>query len=312
MKCHCEESCIKTKKEILENIKNRYKPCNKCPTKTLKKSIPLKRQLKLDKIDKNLNKCAKCGKRHIDMVMAHILKIMIDEKQISNSASIRKTGTPLITPAISLETLPYLSEKSLVIITSNSDKNTAQKIIKEVPEVKAVIQGDINQTVGQINENTKINSYELLTGCDIRCDVQYANEKAILIYKNQSKLHIEYPKVESPKIKELTHILEKYDQPTVLDAMCGPGTLGIYAIQKNAKKVVFNDIYSESIEALKLNLEINEISPEIYEIYNENLLKLQDILENHFDIGIIDAFPNEDTKQYQESLKKICDEVIII
>lgn len=312
MKCNCNESCIKTKEEVLENITSRYQPCDKCPTKKLKKSIPLKNQIKLNKIDKYFNKCETCGKRHIDMVMAHVLKIMMEEEQISNSASIRKTGTPLITPAISLEALPYLSEKSLVIVTSNSDENTAQRIIQEVPEIKAVIKGDTNKTVGQKNENTEINNYILLAGCDIRCDIQATDENPILIYKEQSKLHIEYPKAESPKIKYLSQILEKYDNPTVLDAMCGPGTLGIYALQKNAKKVVFNDIYFESIEALKINLEINEISDESYDIYNENLIELPTKLDNHFDVGIIDAFPNEDTTQYVDTLKSICDEVIVI
>ena len=221
-------------------------------------------------------------------------------------------GTPLITPAISLDRLPYLTDKSLVLITTTCNQKTAEKITKKIPEVKAVIKGNTDETVGKLTENTQTNSYEVLSGCDIRCDIQYTDTEPVILYKKQSKIHIEYPKVESPKINQLKEVLEKYENPKVLDAMCGPGTLGIYAKLKNAKFVHFNDIYLESIDSLKTNLKINEISEESYEITNENLLELPDVLDTHFDIGIVDAFPDVETLGYVESLNRICDEVIII
>lgn len=312
MKCYCTENCIHEKEDVLSTVNNLYDKCSSCFNKKLKKSIPLKRQIKLSKLDKNYGLCESCGKRHIDIVMAHVLKIMIEKKQISDSASIRKVGVPLITPAIHLNFLPYLSIKSLVIITSFCDKQTADRIIEEVPEIKAIIKGDTNITVGKVNENKSINFYELLAGCDIRCDIQNTDLGPILIYKNQSKLHIEYPKEESPKIKQLSEILDKYEKPLVLDAMCGPGTLGIYALKKNAEKVVFNDIYDEALDSLKINLNVNSINEKNYEIFNENLLNLPDVIDCKFDIGIIDAFPNIDTSEYLKILKKICKEVVII
>ncbi|HIH35126.1 MAG TPA: methyltransferase [Methanosphaera sp.] len=296
----------------MKDIEELYHPCPDCSTKKLKKAIPLKRQIKLSKINKNYLKCETCGKRHMDIVMAHVLKVMIDENQISPSASIRHVGVPLITPAIFLDKLPYLSEKSLVIITTFCDNETAIKIIEEVPEIKAIIKGDTKITIGKLNENESVTNYELLGGCDIRCDIQYTDLGPILIYKNQSKVHIEYPKEKSPKIQQLSEVLDKYDNPTVLDAMCGPGTLGIYALMKNAKKVLFNDIYDEAVESLKINLEINQINENAYEILNENLLNLQDVLDEKFDIGIIDTFPDNDTSVYMEYLKELCDDIIII
>lgn len=312
MKCHCTENCICDKKELLNNVDNLYDGCSSCFNKKFKKSIPLKRQIKLSKLDKNYGLCEFCGKRHIDIVMAHVLKIMIEEKQISDSASLRKMGVPLITPAIHLSQLPYLSKKSLVIITTFCDKHTADRIIDEVPEIKAIIKGDTDITAGKINENKPVTFYELLSGCDIRCDIQNTDFGPILIYKNQSKLHIEYPKEESPKIKQLSEILDKYEKPVVLDAMCGPGTLGIYALKKNAKKVVFNDIYVEALESLKTNLKVNSIDEKNYEIFNENLIDLPTVFDYTFDVGIIDAFPGIDTSEYVEILKKICNEVVII
>lgn len=312
MKCHCKNNCIQEKSQVLNDIELLYWPCQDCFTKNLKKAIPLKRQIKLSKIDENYCKCESCGKRHIDLVMAHVLKVMIEENQISDSASIRQVGVPLITPAIFLDKLPYLSEKSLVIITTFCNKQTAIKIIEEVPEIKAIINGDTKITAGKINENESVTNYELLSGCDIRCDIQYTDLGPILIYKNQSKLHIEYPKEESQKIKDLSKILEKHENPTILDAMCGPGTLGIYALMKNAKKVVFNDIYDEALESLKINLKVNEINEDTYEIVNEDLLNLPNVLEEKFDIGLIDAFPENDTTEYLNNLKELCDEIVII
>lgn len=312
MKCYCTENCIHDKKELLSTVDTLYDECPSCFNKRFKKSIPLKRQIKLSKLDRNYGLCEICGKRHIDIVMAHVLKIMIEEKQISDSASIRKVGVPLITPAIYLCSLPYLSEKTLVIVTTFCDKHTADRIIDEVPEIKAIVKGDTDIAAGKINENEPITFYELLSGCDIRCDIQNTDLGPILIHKNQSKLHIEYPKEESPKIKQLSKILDKYDEPLVLDAMCGPGTLGIYALMKNAKKVVFNDIYAEALESLKINLKVNYIDEKNYEILNENLLNLPNVIDYKFDIGIIDAFPGIDTSGYVNILKEICEEVVII
>ncbi|MEE3323928.1 MAG: methyltransferase [Methanosphaera sp.] len=312
MKCNCTENCIRDKSDVLGSVTNLYDNCPSCINKKFKKSIPLKRQIKLSKLDKNYGLCESCGKRHIDIVMAHVLKIMIDNKQISDSASIRKVGVPLITPAINLDFLPYLSKKSLVIITRFCDKQTADIILEKVPEIKAIIKGDTDITIGKLNENNSVMIYELLCGCDIRCDIQNTDLGPILIYKNQSLLHIEYPKEESPKIKQLSEILDKYENPVVLDAMCGPGTLGIYALMKNAKKVVFNDIYIEALESLKINLEVNEINKDKYEIFNKNILNLPSVVEEKFDIGIVDAFPKVDTTHYVDILKNICKEVVII
>lgn len=312
MKCNCKYNCIKNKEEILQNIEERYQPCSECTTKTLKKSIPIKRQVKLDKLDHTYKLCSKCNKRHIDYVMAHILKILIENNQQNQSASIRKVGTPLITPALFLEKLPYLPQRSLVIIIKNIDEKTANEIYNKVPEVKAVIKGDINQTIGQITEMDEIHHYELLAGCDVRCDIQKTPTDTLLIYRQQHLLHIEYPKENSQKIQQLDEILEKYENPSVIDAMCGPGTLGIYALTKNARKVIFNDINKDAIDSLEMNLKINEIDEESYEIYNENILNLSDKLDSNYDIVIIDAFPNVDTMEYQEKFKKIGKEIVLI
>ena len=312
MKCHCKESCIKDKQQLLERIKGLYEPCGQCTTKKLKKSMPLLRQIKLEKINSEYGLCPNCNKRNIDYVMAHILKILMENNLQNDSSSIRKVGTPLITPGLYLEKQPYLSRDTLIILIDDIDKQTAQLIRDNVPEVKAVLKGNIKDTVGQITEEAEVHNYELLAGCDLRVDIQDSDAGKIILYKQQSKIHIEYPKKQSPKILDVKEVMERYDNPTVIDAMCGVGTLGIYALKKNAKKVVFNDVYSEPIDNLRCNLKINQIKSESYEIYNKSLDDLVDSLDEGFDIGLIDSFPGVDTKRYEEKLKRICKEVIII
>ncbi|OED30446.1 50S ribosomal protein L11 methyltransferase [Methanosphaera sp. WGK6] len=312
MKCNCDTNCIDSKDNILQNINDYYAPCKDCFTKTLKKSIPIKRQIKLNEFDNTSYKCASCGKRHIDFVMANILKFLISNDLLSSNSSIRNVGTPLITPALPLDESPFLSENSLVLIINNINEKTAKEIYVNVPEVKAVIKGDVNKIVGQVDENSEIYHYELLAGCDIRCDIQPTDFGNICIFKKQSEIHIEYPKVKSQKIIDVDNVLDKYDNPTVIDAMCGPGTLGIYAIMKNAKKVLFNDIYSSAIDTTKVNLDVNQISSDKYSITNKSIQDLIKCIDKKYDVGFIDAFPGMKTDDLENSLKKVCNEVIII
>ncbi len=312
MKCKCDKNCIKDKETTLNNIDERYEPCEKCEKSKLKKAIPIKKQLKSDNINKNYKRCLECNKRHIDVVIAHVLKIMIKEGQIPETSALRHVGTPLITPAIPLTHPPYLPENSLTIISNSIDKHTAELIQNEVPEIKAIIKGDTTKTVGQLKATDKPHNYELLTGCDIRCDIQNTPTGQICIYKPQSKIHIEYPQIEPPKVMELDKVLNNYDNPTLIDATCGPGTLGIYALTKNAKKVIFNDIYSVALDTTRINLKVNGITEDRYELYNKNIEELSENITKMYDIGIIDVFPGIDTKPFIQSLEKICKEIIII
>ncbi|WP_304124553.1 50S ribosomal protein L11 methyltransferase [Methanosphaera cuniculi] len=311
MKCQCDENCIKNSDELLKTIDEKYTPCEECSMKTFKKAMPLRKQIKLEKLTSQYERCPACNRRHLDVIMAHVLKIMIENEQITKTASIRKAAMPLITPAIELTHPPYLPERSLVIITPKIDLKTSQQIYEQVPEIKAVIKGDTNQTLGIKDENTQKHNYQLMSGCPIRCDIQKTDKGYIPIYKDQSKLHIEYAKANNEKIEQISQILSNYENPKIIDAMCGPGTLGIYALKNNAQKVLFNDINSDSTNTTQINLKINNITDN-YEIMNENILDLPNLVDEKYDIGFIDAFPGIGVDKYVDCLKKICNEVIII
>jgi tRNA G26 N,N-dimethylase Trm1 len=93
-----------------------------------------------------------------------------------------------------------------------------------------------------------------------------------------------------------------------LDAMCGLGALGIYLLKYGFEKVIFNDINPEMIDALKNNLEINNVGDN-FEIFNEAFENLD---VGHVDLCVIDAFPGVDVSEIQQKAEKIADNVVII
>ena len=92
-----------------------------------------------------------------------------------------------------------------------------------------------------------------------------------------------------------------------VDAMCGLGALGIYLLKFGFEKVIFNDINPEMIEALKNNLEINNV--EGYEIHNE---PFEDLDIDDVDLCVIDAYPGVDISEIRNKAEKMADNVIVI
>jgi len=324
IRCRCGDTCIRPISEALKDIELFYKPCNDCKTEKIRKFSPLAEQINLDEIDNDFGSC-KCGKRQLDIVMSHVLKVMIDEGIKDKKANLRNACVPLVTPGYPINSVPYLPEDSLVILSNEVDKRCAETIIKEVGEVKGVLKGDIRQTVGIKDSDSNPHVYELLAGCDLRCDIIQTPYGALGIYKYQHEIHIEFPKVESPKIEILKNALKDYNRPTVLDCTCGPGTLGIASLKAGAQKVVFNDIWNPAIETTLINLEANGFpvklsgseeeliaSGDKFEVYSMDIRELANGLDEKFDICIIDTFPGVDTTEFVEAAGKLGKTVVVI
>lgn len=322
--CKCGNECIQHASTILKDIESFYSPCNHCKTWKLKKFSPLTRQIDIDEINTNFGLCD-CGKRHLDIVIAHVLKIMIDEGINDKKSTLRDTCVPIITPAYPLNSVPYLPQNSLVILSDKVNKKCAQRIVKEVREVKGVLKGDLRETAGIKDSNFSPNVYKLLAGCDMRCDIVQTPYGTLCIHKDQGKIHIEFPKVKSPKIEILQNILKKYDAPSVLDCTCGPGTLGIACLKAGAHKVVFNDIWFPAVIMTAINLEINGFPVESwnlngdvaaegekFKVYSLDIRQLENALDEKFDICIIDAFPGVDTTEFVEAARRLGKEVVMI
>lgn len=285
-------------REILN--KKIFKNCEDCPDFILNKLIPLNKQVDINKISDSWKRCS-CGKRPLDAVMAHILKIMIDEKDLNKNACLRDVGSPLLTPMYYFEHYPYLPKESLVLLSPHISKETAERIVNEVSEVKGVIKGNISE----------LGNYRLLSGSDARCDIVETPVGCISLFKKQSQIHIELPKKHDPKIVTLYNHMKNLSDFTVLDATCGVGTLGIFSLKMGARRVIFNDIWPPATYMTLKNLEINGFKNG-FEIYNLDVLKLIQILKENFDLCILDLFPGTDPKKFIYKMKNCCKEIIVL
>ncbi|MGL6298107.1 MAG: 50S ribosomal protein L11 methyltransferase [Methanobacteriaceae archaeon] len=276
-------------------IKEEYNPCPNCINLNIKKFKAIPQQINLEELDNNFGRC-ECGRRHLDTVMVHVAKIMLDYDIPIVGTNLRNTGTPLLEFGFSsthnTEDNIYLKENSLIILSKNITKECGLDIYENVSEVKGILKGDANKTVGikeipegalhdtdiNISSKSKLdnldtlkNEYELLVGNDLRADIINTPTSPIIISKNQSKIHLEFSESLEIKINKLNNKLADYcseelSNLKVLDGTCGTGALGIFLINLGVKKVVFNDIWPPAIETTKNNLFINKmISKEEFE-----------------------------------------------
>lgn len=329
LKCNCSQKCIKTAEEILKEIKSLHKPCFKCSPIKIKKFTPLVNQVNLSSIDHQYGRCV-CNRRHLDLAMAHVLKIMIEEGLENEKSTLRKAAVPLITPAYPLKYDPFLNKNSLIILTPHMDNKTANRILNEVEEVKGVLKGEIGKKVGIKDSNSTAYVYQLLAGCDVRCDILKSPFGPICIHKNQSEIHVEISRSTSSKINSINSFLKKNDYPTdfnVLDATCGPGTLGIFCLKAGVGKVVFNDLWEPAVNMTTINIECNGFKVDFlgekyengiissgmnFEVYNQDLRKLNTVLDEKFDLCIIDPFPGTDPEEFIKAASKLSREILII
>lgn len=285
--------------------------CGDCQDIQIKKFSPIKDYADYDNLDDDFKRCS-CGKRPIDVVMAHILKIMIEEGIVSETATLRRNSpVPLSNFYYSSLNPQFLNKSSLILLHPDFTKDVASRLFDEVSEVACVLKGSPQDTVGIFMKDSGVSHFEILEGDDTQINVMRTllGDKIILV-KNQSKHHIEVAMTTEQKLVQLHNHLNNNDvkKGTAIDAMCGLGALGIYLLKYGFEKVMFNDINPEMIEALKDNLEINEIG-ENFEIFNE---AFEDLLIDKVDFCVIDAFPGADISEITKKAEKIADNVLII
>jgi len=306
--------------------------CNNCPPDPkLQKDVPF-RIIEQEGYDNT--SCNNCGARHLDIVMANALAVMIGHGCRSKDARLFDVGTPLIVIGCPLAFAPRLKTDELILIADNIDQKVAEKLV-EIPEIKGVIKrvGTPSQSVGILDTNSKPHTYELLAGCDMRCDVVASSFGELCIYKNQSKIHIEFGR-ESPEkmqVLEGLYIQGHLTGKTVVDGFCGPGTLGLMCVLAGAKHVILNDAWRTAIENTLINIEANkeilgvgikvekmvdtstlpDIGNEtvhvaqakgdgvVIDVFHGDFRKLLNVEEvDDFDICLIDTYPSVDATEF--------------
>ena len=291
---------------------NNLNQCSDCVDVKIKKFTPIVDFPDYSKLDKDFHKCS-CGKRPLDVVMSHILKIMIEEDVVNQNATLRR-NSPIPMPAFCYSNFnpQFIGSDDLILIHPDFNENVALRLFNEVPEVKGVLKGSGSDTVGILNRNSDNFEFELLAGESDRVDVLRTLIKdLIVISKNQKNSNIEVASTTEVKLLNLYNYLENenINKGIAIDGMCGSGAIGIFLLKYGFKKVIFNDINPQAIENLKVNLKLNNIEDDLYEIYNESI---EDLTVPNVDLAIIDAFPGVDISEIEEKLAGVSKNIFII
>ena len=297
--------------DIDKKIEDLY-PCENCKDIQIKKFSPLKDSVDLTIIDKDYMRC-QCGKRPLDIVMSHILKILMENSIVNLNASLRRNSpVPLSNFYYSNQNPQFIQKNTLILLHPDIDDITAVKLIDEVPEVVCVLKGSPQEIIGQIDKDADINHFEILAGDDTQINVMRTllDEKLIIV-KKQSIHHIEVAVTVEDKLLKLHNYLNKNNikKGIAIDGMCGLGALGIYLLKYGFEKVIFNDINEEMIDQLKYNLKVNNIDENNYEILNN---AFEDLQFCNLDLCIIDAFPNSNLDDICKHAEKISNNVFLI
>ncbi len=337
MKCPtCGGNCILPAGKVLDEILGMYMACSSCPPDPkLNKGASFK-----EKMDSSSGRCGKCGKRHLDFVIGNVLTILKENGLFPEDASLKDVGTPLIAFGYQVPYPPRLGDKSLVLIMDSVTKQIAGEIVAQVPEVKGVIKrkGLQSQSVGILDTDCIPHTYELLAGCDMRCDIVSSSFGELCVYKNQSKIHIEFNNTKIQKLEEL-YLKGEFDTACVVDGFCGPGTLGLLCVLAGARAVILNDAWLPALKNTILNIRVNsdilgvkidfekqdynkligdepvllakaEGTTEI-RVYHGDVRKLDRVVKE-CDICLIDTFPSVNPAEFTTLCRDIAKRVIVI
>lgn len=251
MKCPvCGMDCVKSAKEIVALLPAIFLPCSECSIRILDKRAPLPFL--------EYGQPCLCGKRFIDEVFAHMYVVMVEEGDLQLTDPLIAVGSPLVHPGYAMDRPPFLPQKSLTLLTPAATKKTAERLMEEVPELRGVIKKE--NFIPGISSST-IDSvprvYELLAGCDVRADIFPLRNGPLVMYKQQTRIHIEFPRSGYPKIRAVEQRVGSPPVKFFVDACSGVGTLGLAAACLGVPHVVLNDAWYASAFWSAFNLEVN-------------------------------------------------------
>jgi hypothetical protein len=251
MKCPvCQTDCVKSAKDIFAILPSLFRPCAECSARILDKRAPL------TTLEYALP-CS-CGKRFIDEVFAHIYVVMVEEGDMNPTDPLIAVGSPLVHPGFPMEHAPFLSDKSLVLLTQKATKKTAERLMSDVPELRGVVKtGNFIPGIPSADLKSVPRVYDLLAGCDVRADIFPLRTGPLVMYKQQSLVHIEFSRGYLPKIQALEQHVGNPPAKMFIDACSGVGTLGLTAACLGVPHVIMNDAWYASAFWSAFNLEVN-------------------------------------------------------
>ncbi|MFY9508695.1 MAG: hypothetical protein WAR36_08060 [Candidatus Methanoculleus thermohydrogenotrophicum] len=254
----CGHDCVTDARELLQTLPERFVPCPDCMGLVYDKRLP---PPDIDPAEP----CPSCGKRFIDEVFAHIYQVMAVEDDLTGAEPLAGAGTPLIHPGFAMRKAPYLPPGSLILLSGTVGERAAARLVAEVPEVKGVIRAG-SGIPGITDTDAEPMTHTLLAGCDVRADIFPTRAGPVVIYKQQSTLHIEFPRDHNEKILTLEREIGRRRPRTFVDACSGAGTLGIAAARAGVQHVVCNDAWYAAASWAACNLQVNREFLDIGEV----------------------------------------------
>ncbi|MDD1705934.1 MAG: hypothetical protein LUQ12_02715 [Methanoregulaceae archaeon] len=251
MKCPvCGDDCVKDAHEIIGMIPAVFARCKDCRMKILDKNSPPPPD--------SFHEPCRCGRRFIDEVFAHLYALLVREGIFSGNEVLREAGSPLLHPGYPFITPPFLPGDSLVLLSRYPDQRVAQMMVDEIPEIRGVVRsGDFIPGVADPGLETPPRSYELLAGCDVRANVFPTKTGPVVIYQQQSTIHIEFPRVHNPKINSVEERIARLRPEWFVDTCCGAGTLGITGARMGVPHVILNDTWYAAAFWAAYNTKVN-------------------------------------------------------
>jgi hypothetical protein len=183
---------------------------------------------------------------------------MVGEGDLKKTDPLIAAGSPLVHPGFAMDRPPFLPDKSLLLLSQRVTRKTAERLVREVPELRGVVRtGNFVPGITAADMNSVPKVYELLAGCDVRADVFPLATGPLVMYKQQSLVHIEFPRSGYPKIRSVEQHVGNPPVPYFIDACSGVGTLGLTAACLGVPHVVMNDAWYASAFWSAFNLEVN-------------------------------------------------------
>jgi hypothetical protein len=244
---------VRSAEEVLASLDALYMACPRCP-----KEPALDKGASFSDLAARIEgrqRCSGCGRAPLDLVMIEAMEILVDHRLRTKNDPLRSIGWPLVEVGYPLAYPPRLGPGELIIVGEGLTKEAAAEIVERVPEIKGVIRGGGVPGVADLRAGP--HRWELLAGSDLRCDVVSSLIGELVIYKHQSKIHVEFPRQFAPKMKILEELYFRGKLTSVADVLSGPGTLGLVAALAGAERVVLNDAWLPAVEDAILNLEAN-------------------------------------------------------
>ena len=192
----CGSDCVQSAPDILRDLPTRFLPCEKCSMRVLDKRSPLP--------SLEYGKPCSCGKRFIDEVFAHMYVIMQEEGDLAPRDPLIAVGSPLIHPGMAMDRPPFLRPNPCCCCQEGFGRKRPGGSLSRSPKSGALSKAQtISRGLSHLILMSLRGSTRSLPVCDVRADIYPLATGPLVVYKQQSLIHVEFPRAGYPKLRSV-------------------------------------------------------------------------------------------------------------